>query len=131
MLNKVMVIGNLGQDPELKTFGGQPCCKFSVATSEKWKDKQGQAHERTEWHRVTVWGKTAENCAKYLAKGRKVYVEGKLQTSSYDKEGQKHYSTDIIAQTVQFLTPANSGGGSRDAAPDSMPSSEYNEDIPF
>lgn len=132
MLNKVMVIGNLGADPELKNHNGKPYCKLSVASSERWTDAQGQKQEKTEWHRVTIWGKSAENCAKYLAKGKKVYVEGKLQTSSYDKEGQKHYSTDIVAHTVQFLSPSGSGGG-RDAAPGAgpEPSFDSSDEIPF
>lgn len=132
MLNKVMVIGNLGADPELKNINGNPVCNLSVATSEKWTDKQGQKQEKTEWHRVTVWGKTAENCAKYLMKGKKVYVEGKLQTRSWeDPQGQKRYSTDIVAQTVQFLSPSGGGGGARDGAPDAGPEPVYNDEIPF
>ena len=106
-LNKVMLIGNLGADPELKHTGNnRAVCNLSIATNESFKDKEGQRQERTEWHRVTVWGETAENCGKYLAKGRSVYVEGRLQTRSYDKDGQKHYSTEIVADRVTFL-----GGG--------------------
>jgi single-strand DNA-binding protein len=137
MLNKVMIIGNLGQDPELKTINGKSVCNFSVATSEKWTDKQGQKQEKTEWHRVTVWDKIAENCAKYLAKGKKVYVEGKLQTRSWEKDGQKHYATDISANTVQFLSPAGNGPGTRDGAPDADPGPGYDggfgssDEIPF
>jgi single-strand DNA-binding protein len=136
MLNKVMLIGNLGSDPEIKNVGSTSVCKFSVATSEKWKDKDGQAQERTEWSRVNVWGKLAENCAKYLSKGKKVYVEGKLQTRSWDAEdGTKRYATDITAHTVQFLSPAG-GGGTRDQAPDDggfapHPGFDSNEEIPF
>lgn len=111
-VNKVTVMGNLGQDPDLKhTNSGTAVATMSVATNEKWKDKAGQDQERTEWHRVQVWGKTAENCAKYLKKGSKVYVEGKLQTRSWDdKEGVKRYTTEIVAQTVQFLSSPGEGG---------------------
>ena len=107
-VNKVILVGRLGQDPEIKyTTGGQAVAKFSVATSETWNDKTGQKQERTEWHRITVWGKLGELCGKYLAKGRQVYLEGRLQTRSYeDQQGQKKYSTEIVANTVQFL-----GGG--------------------
>jgi single-strand DNA-binding protein len=108
-VNKVILIGNLGADPELKyTASNRPVCNLSVATNEVFKDKAGQRQERTEWHRVTVWGEQAEHCSKYLSKGRSVYVEGRLQTRSWDdKEGKKRYSTDIVANQVVFL----SGGG--------------------
>jgi single-strand DNA-binding protein len=108
-VNKVILVGNLGADPELKyTPSSRPLCNLRIATTDVFKDKSGQRQERTEWHRVTVWGDQAENCSKYLAKGRSVYVEGRLQTRSYDKEGQKHYATDIVADRVVFL---GSGGG--------------------
>ncbi len=108
-VNKVILIGNLGADPELKyTPSSRPLCNLRIATTDVFKDKSGQRQERTEWHRVTVWGDQAENCNKYLSKGRSVYVEGRLQTRSYDKEGQKHYATDIVADRVVFL---GSGGG--------------------
>jgi single-strand DNA-binding protein len=110
-VNKVIVLGNLGRDPELRyTAGGQPVASFTVATNERWNDREGKPQERTEWHRIVVWGKQAENCANYLQKGRSVYVEGRLQTREWeDKEGQKRQTTEIVAQTVQFL-------GSRDGA---------------
>jgi single-strand DNA-binding protein len=108
-VNKVILIGNLGADPELKyTPSQRPLCNLRIATTDVYKDKAGQRQEKTEWHRVTVWGDQAENCNKYLAKGRSVYVEGRLQTRSYDKDGQKHYATDIVADRVVFL---GSGGG--------------------
>lgn len=104
MLNKVQIIGRLGADPEVKyTQGNRAVCNLNVATKEVFKDKAGQRQERTEWHRVTVWGEQAEHCSKYLSKGRSVYVEGRLQTRSYEKDGQKHYATDIVAERVQFL----------------------------
>ncbi|HXT98188.1 MAG TPA: single-stranded DNA-binding protein [Polyangia bacterium] len=108
-VNKVILIGNLGADPELKyTPSQRPLCNLRIATTEVYKDKSGQRQEKTEWHRVTVWGDQAENCNKYLSKGRSVYVEGRLQTRSYDKDGQKHYATDIVADRVVFL---GGGGG--------------------
>ena len=113
-INKVIIIGRLGNDPEVRyTPSGAAVAKFSVATSEEWKDKTtGEKKERTEWHRITAWGKLGEICGEYLAKGRQVYVEGRLQTSSYDdKDGVKRYSTEIVASDVQFLGPRESGGG--------------------
>src|SRR5580698_3082034 len=112
-VNKVILVGNLGADPDMRfTPSGQGVCELRVATSESWNDKNGQRQERTEWHRIVVWGKRAEVCAKYLAKGRQVVVEGRIQTRTYDdKDGGKRYITEIIAADVQFL-----GGGSRDGA---------------
>ena len=111
-LNRVMIIGNLGRDVELKySQNGTAVGRMAVATSDSWTDAQGQKQEKTEWHNVTVFQKLAENCEKYLKKGSKVYVEGKLQTDSYEKEGQTHYSTKIIANVVQFLDSKESGTG--------------------
>jgi single-strand DNA-binding protein len=129
-----MLIGNLGADPDVKNINGNAVCNLSVATTEKWLGKDGTKQERTEWSRVTVWGKQAENCGKFLSKGKKVYVEGKLQTRSYDKDGQKHYATDIVASNVQFLSPAGgAGGGQQDQAPGfgPEPSFDTSEEIPF
>jgi single-strand DNA-binding protein len=116
-VNKVILIGNLGRDPELRyTAGGQPVASFSVATNERWNDREGKPQERTEWHRIVVWGKQGENCANYLAKGRTVYIEGRLQTREWeDKEGQKRQTTEVVAQTVQFL--GSRDGAGRGAAP--------------
>ena len=110
-VNKVILVGNLGADPDMRyTPSGQGVCELRVATSESWNDKNGQRQERTEWHRIVVWGKRAEICSKYLAKGRQVYVEGRIQTRNYDdKDGNKRYITEIIANDVQFL-----GGGGRE-----------------
>jgi|688.fasta_scaffold109559_3 single-strand DNA-binding protein len=105
-LNRVMIIGNLGQDPELRYTANQtPVATFSIATTDYRVAADGQRQETTEWHRVVVWSKMAENCAKFLAKGRTVFVEGKLQTRSWDDKqtGQKRYQTEIVAQNVQFL----------------------------
>lgn len=102
-VNKVLLLGRLGKDPEVKHLNNSAVCNLSVATSESWTDKQGQKQEKTEWHRVQVWGKLAELCGQYLAKGRQVYVEGRLQTRSWDKDGQKQYVTEVVATTIQFL----------------------------
>ncbi|HEY5284979.1 MAG TPA: single-stranded DNA-binding protein [Polyangia bacterium] len=120
-VNKVILVGNLGADPELKyTPSNRPVCNLSIATNEVWKDKAGQKQERTEWHRVNVWGDQAEHCSKYLAKGRMVYVEGRIQTRSWDdKEGKKRYTTEVVADRVVFLggqgpgAEGSSGGGAR------------------
>lgn len=105
-VNKVILVGNLGRDPELRYTNNQtPVATLRIATTESRPDQDGQRQEHTEWHQVVVWSRQAENCAKYLAKGRSVYVEGRLQTRSWDDKatGQKRYSTEIVAQTVQFL----------------------------
>jgi len=106
-VNKVILIGRLGQDPELRyTPSGQAACDLSLATNESW-TKDGQKQERTEWHRVVVWGKSAEACKQYLSKGSQAYVEGRLQTRKWqDKEGRDRYTTEIVASEVKFL-----GGG--------------------
>ncbi|AKQ68985.1 Single-stranded DNA-binding protein [Myxococcus hansupus] len=111
-VNKVILIGNLGADPEVRfTPGGQAVANFRIATSESWVDKNGQKQERTEWHRIVVWGKLAELCGEYLKKGRQCYVEGRLQTREWtDKENRKNYTTEVVANAVTFL-----GGGGRDA----------------
>jgi single-strand DNA-binding protein len=112
-VNKVILVGRLGQNPEVRyTPSGAAVANFSVATNESWMDKSGQKQERTEWHRVVVWGKLAELCAQYLTKGRQCYLEGRLQTRQWqDKDNQTKYTTEIQAQTVQFL-----GGGAREGA---------------
>lgn len=113
--NRVVVMGNLGQDPELKhTQNNTAVCTLSVATTDYRNDKDGNRQEFTEWHRIVVWGKQAENCAKYLSKGRSLLAEGRLQTRSWeDKEGQKRYTTEIVAQNVQFV----GGQKSKEEAP--------------
>ncbi len=139
-VNKVILVGRLGADPELKTVGqGQSVARLSLATSENWTSKDGQKQERTEWHRIVVWGKQAENCAKHLAKGRQIYVEGRLQTRQWeDPQGQKRYTTEIVAMTVQFLSAptqaSNSdqyagNSGTQDFGPE--PSFDTADEIPF
>lgn len=105
-INKVIVLGRLGQDPEVRyTPSGQAVANFSVATSDVWLDKQsGERQEKTEWHRIVVWGKLAELCKDYLSKGRQVFIEGKIQTRSWnDKNDQKRYITEVVAQNIQFV----------------------------
>jgi single-strand DNA-binding protein len=110
-VNKVILVGRLGQNPEVRyTPSGAAVANFSIATNESWMDKQGQKQEKTEWHRIVVWGKQAENCSKYLTKGRQAYVEGRLQTRQWqDKDGQTKYTTEVQAQTIQFLGGAERG----------------------
>ena len=123
-VNKVIIVGRLGGDPEMKAIGqGSTVTRLNVATSENWVDKGGQKQERTEWHRIVVWGKLAEICGKYLAKGRQVYVEGKLQTRSWEDNGQKKYSTEIVASTVQFLGSANTETGAHTSSTNSQANS--------
>ena len=110
-INKVILVGNLGNDPETRFMpNGNAVTNISIATSESWKDKQsGQQQERTEWHRVVFFNRLAEIAGEYLKKGSKVYVEGALRTRQWDKEGQKHYSTEIIASEMQMLDGRNDG----------------------
>ena len=138
-LNRVLIIGNLGRDPEVRfTPSGKAVGRFPVATSDVWTDNEGQRQERTEWHNVVVWGKQAETCGQYLAKGRQVFVEGAVRTRQYDdKDGNKRYITEIIAQRVQFLGGRGESGGraahpggATDDAPPPVASAE-DDDIPF
>lgn len=110
MLNKVTLIGRLGKDPEMRsTPGGSTVCKFSIATDEKWTDRNGEKQERTEWHNIEVWGKLAEICGQYLRKGKLVYIEGSIRTDSWDdkESGQKKYMTKIIGQQMKMLDRRN------------------------
>ena len=133
MVNKAIIVGNLGRDPEMQEIrGGQVVTKFSVATTRKWRDRDGERHEQTEWHNVVCWGRTAEVASQYLSKGRQVYVEGRLQTQSWeDKEtGKKMYRTEIVADRLQMLGQRDSGDR-RDSAPVGGGSDDSVEDIPF
>ena len=136
-VNKVILVGNLGRDPELRyTQGGSAVTNFMLATNEKWRDKDGNNQERTEWHRIVVWGRSAENCAQYLQKGSSVFVEGRLQTREWeDKDGNKRSTTEINALSVQFLGSRSGGGGRGSAGGDPSPSdaqkSPPGDDIPF
>ena len=141
-VNKVILVGNLGRDPELRyTQSGQAVVNFTLATNENYTKKSGEREERTEWHRIIAWARTAELCAEYLAKGRTVYVEGRLQTREWeDKEGQKRRTTEIVAQTVQFLggrggSSGGSGSGSGPSGGQTTAGSSAppppDDDIPF
>lgn len=142
-VNMAILVGNLGKDPEVRfTQSGRAVANFSVATSEVWTGQDGNRQERTEWHNVVVWGKQAESCGQYLAKGRQVFVQGNIRTRSYeDKTGNTRYVTEVVAQRVQFL---GGGGGARasqepqqdqgfgDApAPSPIQPPPIDDDIPF
>ena len=133
-LNKVMLIGRLGRDPELRyTPSGLAIANFSIATSEQWKDKDsGEKKERTEWHRIVVFGKLGELCGEYLAKGRQAYVEGRLQTRSWEKDGVTRYTTEIVASDIQFLGAKDSSnaGGSYINQPAAGESASGGPDMP-
>ena len=115
-VNKVILLGNLGRDPETRyTTGGDAVTNLNIATSEQWKDKSGEKQERTEWHRVVLFGRTAEIAGEYLKKGRSVYIEGRLQTRKYtDKDGVEKYSTEIVGDRMQLIGGAREGGGGGD-----------------
>ena len=119
-VNKVILVGRLGQNPEVRyTPSGAAVANFSLATNESWTDKSGQKQERTEWHKIVVWGKLAELCSQYLSKGRQAYIEGRMQTRQWqDKDGVTKYTTEVQAQTVQFLGgAANAGAGAGNYEP--------------
>ncbi len=138
-LNKAMIIGNLGLDPEVRyTQSGTPVCNLRVATHERWTDRDGEPGERTEWHTVVVFGKSAENCGNYLTRGRAVYVEGRLQTRKWeDRDGQERYTTEIVANTVGFLGGRDADGADAPGGKASVASRRHytsdidDSDIPF
>lgn len=113
-LNRVMLIGNLGKDPEVRyTASGTAVASFSLATSEKFKNKSGEWEERTEWHNLTLWGRLAEIAGEYLAKGKTIYIEGRLQTRKWqDKDGKDRYTTEVIGERMQMLSGKSEGGSS-------------------
>lgn len=144
-VNKVILVGRLGKDPETRyTSSGQAVCNFSMATDETYKDRAGERQKRTEWHKIVVWGKQAEIAQQYLRKGKLIFLEGRIQTRQWEKDGQKHYSTEIVANNFRMLGSRDDEGGagsprSVDAethAPasglDEAPAAELSdEDIPF
>ena len=139
-INKVILVGNLGQDPEVKyTAGGAAVTTLSIATSDSWKDRDtGEDQERTEWHRVVLWRRLAEIAGEYLKKGSKVYVEGQLQTRKWEQEGQTRYTTEIIARDIQFLdskgTSSNTPSpdtSSNESIPEAGEAQMEDDDIPF
>ena len=136
-INKAILIGNLGRDPELRyTPSGQAVASFSIATTSRWKNQNGENQESTEWHNIVLWGRMAELAKEYLAKGRSVYIEGRIQTRSYqDKDGVTKYRTEIVGQQMQFLGGrSDSGGGSSsssDYTPPPPPPPSGSDDTPF
>ena len=129
-INKVIIIGNLGKNPEVrKTQGGTSVASFSVATTEKFSDRSGNKQEKTEWHNIVMWDKMAELAGKYLKKGSSVYLEGKLQTTSWEDKsgGGKKYKTEIVANQMQFLGGKSS---SQQSTPQDLPSRDINNDMP-
>ena len=139
-VNKAIIVGNLGNDPEIRySANGNAIASISVATSDRWKDKNtGEQQERTEWHRVKLFGRLAELAGEYLKKGSQVYIEGRIQTSKYqDKDGNDRWSTEIVARDMTFLG-GRPGAGDSQGAPsasspqrDSAPSGDFDDDIPF
>ncbi len=139
-VNKAIILGNLGRDPEVRyTPDGKAVTSFSVATTEKWRDRDGNSQERTEWHRVVVFDRLGEVCGEYLSKGSSVYVEGYLRTRSWeDREGNKRYTTEIVGRTVQFLSARGESGRQAAAASPAEGDFAYeeaggltNDDVPF
>ncbi len=137
-INKVILVGRLGKDPEVRyTPSGVAVANFSIATSEEWKDKDtGQKQERTEWHRIVAWRRLGEICGEYLRKGKQVYIEGRIQTKSWeDREGNTRYTTEIVAQNMQMLDSANRDMRAAEPAGPGFPVEEPitvpEDDIPF
>jgi len=141
MINKVILVGRLGKDPEIRsTPNGNSVAKFTIATDERFTDKNGEKQERTEWHNITAWGKLAEICGQYLRKGKLVYIEGSIRTDSWDdkESGQKRYRTEIVANTMKMLDrkgDENSGGGQYAGAARKSSGAatqvEEDDDVPF
>ena len=139
-VNKVILVGNLGRDAELRyTPGGAPVATLNLATTEVWNDKtSGQKQEKTEWHRIVLWGKSAESLSEYLTKGKQIFVEGRLQTRQWEKDGQKHYTTEIKADRIVLLGGGGRGGDRTERSdmggyqdPMKEPAAVTDDDIPF
>ena len=146
-VNKAIIIGNLGRDPEMRYMpSGDAICNFSLATTDTWKDKNGEKQEKTEWHRISMFGKLAEIAGEYLKKGSQVYVEGRIQTRKWtNKEGQDQYTTEIVADKMQMLgsrsgsgnsfevveKPAADAGSAKPAAKSGGDFDNFEDDIPF
>ncbi len=131
MLNKVFLIGRLGVDPELKfTAQGTPVSNISIATDRRWRDDGGQIQRETEWHRIVIWGRQAENVAEYLHKGSLVHIEGRLQTRDWtDKDGNTKRTTEIVARNITFLESKDEGGNTE--GDDGTPPPQSEDDVPF
>ena len=139
MVNKVILVGNLGRDPELRSLpSGQPVANFTVATNRRWKDRDGNRQEKTEWHNIVCWGKQAEIAGQYLRKGKQVFIEGRLETRSWEdrQSGEKRFRTEVICENFQMLGQRGGGAGEDVGAPpqtapeESAPTVEE-DDIPF
>jgi single-strand DNA-binding protein len=135
-VNKVILVGNLGRDPEIRyTKAGQAVASFSLATSEKWTDKDsGEKHEKTEWHRIVAWGKLGEICGEYLSKGKQVYIEGRLQTRKWeDNDGNEKHTTEIVANNMTMLGQRGlaDGSGHQSSGSSAPPEDFEDDDIPF
>ena len=133
MLNKVQLIGNLGSDPDIQiTSGGNAVATFSLATNRRWKDREGTKHEATDWHRIVCWGQRAEIASKYLEKGRLIYVEGRLQTSSWldEEEGVTRYRTEVVCLNLQMLGKADSNVPAAGSPPEPPPAQSEEPDLP-
>lgn len=139
--NKVILVGNLGQDPEMRyTPSGVAVCKFSLATSRKYTTKDGNVVENTDWHRIVIWRKLAEICGQYLIKGKQVLIEGRIEYGSYEKDGVKHYTTEIVAENMQMLGTKGDGGNRpspgyepepQESGSSFPPAGAGDDDIPF
>ena len=134
MINKAILIGNLGADPEVRyTQTGTAVANFNIATTEKWKDQSGEQKEQTEWHRIVAFARLGEICGEYLSKGSKVYIEGRIQTRQWeDQNGVKRYTTEIVARDMKMLTPrgATEQGGTYNEEPP-LPEPIMGDDVPF
>ena len=132
MINKVILIGNLGADPTVRYIqSGTAVATFNLATTERWRGQDGQTQEQTEWNRIVAWAKLAEICGEYLHKGSRVYIEGKLQTRKWqDNDGVDRYTTEIIAKEMKMLDSRRDSGG-RDVAPEPGPPTNFGYDVPF
>jgi single-strand DNA-binding protein len=131
-VNRVILVGHLGADPELRyTASGTAVAKFRIATTEMFTDRSGVRQERTEWHRIVAWGKLAEICGQYLSKGRLIFIEGRIRSDSWEQEGVKRYSYEIVADTMKMLGPGR--GAEREAEPPFPPPEGDlpEDDIPF
>lgn len=138
IVNQVRLIGNLGRDPEMRiTPSGTTVVNFSMATNEKWKDKDGQQQEKTEWHRIVVFGKLADICAKYLFKGKEILIEGKMQTRNWrDRDGKERYTTEVIAEQMKMFgggdqTRSDTGGGQQPGTDQQYGDYPPDDDIPY
>lgn len=132
-VNKVILVGNLGKDPDLRFMpNGEAVCNFSIATTENWKDKNGQKQEKTEWHNIVIYRKLAEVAGEYLKKGRSVYIEGRLQTRKWqDKDGNDRYTTEIVADSMQMLGGKDNNDNSGYQPPKAQPKEAYPDDGGF